>query len=481
MNPKDKWTSFPDPDANITPDGPNWVSDPRAGTIASDEADKRLSKAHEEHKKALVKKIEDENIELKNNLKAALVAHYKEYPSASGSGMTPMDIVSGLSINRTKVTDNPKDRVPREKNIQKGLDAIKHLSMYDKDARDNPNEFLKKLLESNVSETRVAILSLNNLRKMTREVVSEIDGSRFGRQFISPSDPNPAPLGVNDPDPMFNEDDLDMGDKTTKNNFPFDEFEISPQVKYRSFSRDTLSEDLTWHRDADNRIVRVVEGNGWMLQLDNEMPVSMDPGSLHAIPAGVWHRVIMSEGASDLSLLVKSVTHQQLAEAKKKRKKKSHPSQYSAPEGSKRDRQLDATQDDLKSGDAERKKRAYRRREEMEEKERKKPGFRNVPRPDSQKNESIELDETWDLIEELIEEALSKKTKETLKKKAEKRGLTPGSVYAEYRKGLAAWATSGSRKGMSQHQWAMARVNSANPSKSWAVVKKSKKKKKKSE
>jgi|TARA_B100000902_G_scaffold359704_1_gene375751 hypothetical protein len=74
---------------------------------------------------------------------------------------------------------------------------------------------------------------------------------------------------------------------------------------------------------------------------------------------------------------------------------------------------------------------------------------------------------------------LSDTTKATLKKKAEKRGLTPGSVYAEYRKGLAAWATSGSRKGMSQHQWAHARVNSANPSKAWAVVKKSKAKKKK--
>ena len=69
-------------------------------------------------------------------------------------------------------------------------------------------------------------------------------------------------------------------------------------------------------------------------------------------------------------------------------------------------------------------------------------------------------------------------TKETLKKKAEKRGLTPSSVYAEFKKGLAAWASSGSRKGMSQHQWAHARVNSATPSKPWAVVKKAKKKKK---
>ena len=67
---------------------------------------------------------------------------------------------------------------------------------------------------------------------------------------------------------------------------------------------------------------------------------------------------------------------------------------------------------------------------------------------------------------------LSAATKETLNKKADKRGLTRGSVYAEYRKGLAAWATSGSRKGMSQHQWAHARVNSATPSKPWAVVKK---------
>ena len=174
------------------------------------------------------------------------------------------------------------------------------------------------------------------------------------------------------------------------------------------------------------------------------------------------------------------------------RKDSNHPQEYKAPEGSKRDKQLDATQADLKSGDPERVARAYRRREKMEKKERSKKGFKNKPRKDtkSAKNESIE--ETIMMIVETLllemDEAkkkkkaagkLSKKTKETLKKKAEKRGFTPGSVYAEYRKGLAAWASSGSRKGMSQHQWAHARVNSATPSKPWAVVKKSKAKKKK--
>ena len=151
-----------------------------------------------------------------------------------------------------------------------------------------------------------------------------------------------------------------------------------------------------------------------------------------------------------------------------------HPRSYDAPEGSKRDKQLDQTKADLESGDPERVQRAYNRRERMEKKEREKPGWENKPRPDT-KSEARIIDE--EELRALVREALSKKLKSTLRKKAEDKGLTPGSVEAEYKKGLAAWGTSGSRKGMSQHQWAMARVNAATPSKDWAVVKKSKAKK----
>lgn len=177
-------------------------------------------------------------------------------------------------------------------------------------------------------------------------------------------------------------------------------------------------------------------------------------------------------------------------------KKSNHPGQYNAPEGSKRDKQLDASIADMKSDDPEKRARAFRRRERMEKKERSKPGFKNKPRPDTKKesvgDSALRAYIREILVEEILEEKKRKKakkkrkssggglsaaTKETLKKKAQKRGLTPSSVYAEFRKGLAAWASSGSRKGMSQHQWAHARVNSANPSKSWAVVKKAKKRK----
>lgn len=165
---------------------------------------------------------------------------------------------------------------------------------------------------------------------------------------------------------------------------------------------------------------------------------------------------------------------------KEENKKSNHDPNYGAPEGSTRDKKLDATKDDLKSGDPKRVARAYRRRERMEKKARSEPGYKNKPRKDTKK-ESVQMSETAlrKVIRRVLEEELSKATKVSLKKKAEKRGFTPGSVEAEFKKGLAAFATSGSRKGMSSHQWAHARVNSATPSKPWAVVKKSKAKKKK--
>jgi len=139
--------------------------------------------------------------------------------------------------------------------------------------------------------------------------------------------------------------------------------------------------------------------------------------------------------------------------------------------------------------------RIYKMRADSEDAERNKKGYKTKKRSDSMK-ESLTIPQLRQLIAEALKEemlnsitdedaaemeegkGLSAKTKATLKKKANKRGLTPSSVYAEFKKGLAAWGSSGSRKGMSQHQWAYARVNSAQPRKKWAVVKKATKAKK---
>tara|TARA_Y100000022_G_scaffold151794_1_gene133632 strand:+ start:31527 stop:32330 length:804 start_codon:yes stop_codon:yes gene_type:complete len=188
-----------------------------------------------------------------------------------------------------------------------------------------------------------------------------------------------------------------------------------------------------------------------------------------------------------------------------------NPPEYDAPQGSKRAKQIQMSKDDIASGDPERIARGRRRRERMEKEERdkaakqKKNESLSVSRHQLNEliSEAVEAEKLAIMLEKVEEleekkkrkkrkkrkkkksgkssKGLSAAVKKSLDKKADRRGLTRGSVYAEFRKGLAAYYTSGSRKGMTAHQWAHARVNSANPSKSWAVVKKRKggKKKKK--
>lgn len=82
-----------------------------------------------------------------------------------------------------------------------------------------------------------------------------------------------------------------------------------------------------------------------------------------------------------------------------------------------------------------------------------------------------------EFVRKLLDEKISKSVEKTLRGKADKSGYTYGSLKTEFERGLAAWL-SGSRPGMSQHQWAWARINKcikSNPS--WCQVKKSKAKK----
>lgn len=97
--------------------------------------------------------------------------------------------------------------------------------------------------------------------------------------------------------------------------------------------------------------------------------------------------------------------------------------------------------------------------------------------------ESIEL-----LLREFIEGVLNEKSNVTqaLKNKAEKTGAPLDALRTIYNKGLAAWRT-GHRPGVSQHQWAMGRVNSVlagGPArkvdeKQWAQIQKHRGKKRK--
>jgi ankyrin repeat protein len=144
------------------------------------------------------------------------------------------------------------------------------------------------------------------------------------------------------------------------------------------------------------------------------------------------------------------------------KKKSEHPSNYKAPKGSTRDKKLDRAQELLKQG---KKKEAYSLRDKMEADVRKNPSWKNVPREDSKVNEAKNKKGG----------NLSKETLAKIRKVATKKNYSFSSLKQEYIKGLGAYYSSGSRPGMTAHQWAMARVNAASPSKSWANVKRTNK------
>ena len=70
-----------------------------------------------------------------------------------------------------------------------------------------------------------------------------------------------------------------------------EETEIYTLVQ-RNFMSTLIEEELNWHMDAEDREVFVVEGAGWYLQIENELPQLMQKESIFKIPKETWHRII---------------------------------------------------------------------------------------------------------------------------------------------------------------------------------------------
>lgn len=302
---------------------------------------------------------------------------------------------------------------------------------------------------------------------------------------------------------------------------------VGPNLRRRIISESKASEELTWHRDARSRVVLVLEGQGWSFQKDNQIPFRVTPGDTIRIGAGEWHRVIPGKG--DLKILIREIAVRVDSEEEdedpmsdpekdllvdliremsetdsvdiddktlasvfqtselddeeskmmvseddfleaigillEKKKKSDHEPGYKAPEGSSRDRKLDAAKAAYKRGDV---AASIRIRDEMEKQARSKPGFKTrkskytdeTKHPVDYPPVMSEDDDYEEMDEDMICEKIGAETRDKLKKKAEERNAPLGALVTVYEKGLGAYYSSGSRPGMTSHQWAMARVNS---------------------
>ena len=77
-------------------------------------------------------------------------------------------------------------------------------------------------------------------------------------------------------------------------NLPFVEKSVGNNQYIREFSADVDTHELEWHIDREDRIVEVIDNDGWEVQIDNELPKLLKNKLF--IPKETYHRVIKGKG-----------------------------------------------------------------------------------------------------------------------------------------------------------------------------------------
>jgi hypothetical protein len=72
---------------------------------------------------------------------------------------------------------------------------------------------------------------------------------------------------------------------------PYVDQKIDSRSFIRKFNKEILSEEFKWHRDEKDRIVEILEGIDWEIQIDNELPKKIVKGECYFIPAKTYHRI----------------------------------------------------------------------------------------------------------------------------------------------------------------------------------------------
>ena len=95
---------------------------------------------------------------------------------------------------------------------------------------------------------------------------------------------------------------------------PYKDTFLNRNTRVRRFQQSVSSEELVWHRDRSDRVVKILEGSGWQLQMDNGLPEKLVEGKEYHIPANNYHRLI--KGKTDLVAEIKEgkmkITRKQL-------------------------------------------------------------------------------------------------------------------------------------------------------------------------
>ena len=88
-------------------------------------------------------------------------------------------------------------------------------------------------------------------------------------------------------------------------NLPFDEIILEVNEKHtrviREFNKKLNQEELYWHKDKEDRMIKKIKGNNWYIQLENKLPCLIPEDVFYFIPKNTWHRIL---NRSDTSLII---------------------------------------------------------------------------------------------------------------------------------------------------------------------------------
>lgn len=83
---------------------------------------------------------------------------------------------------------------------------------------------------------------------------------------------------------------------------PFTAIALTQNSQLRTFRHDVDDEELKWHRDFEDRSFIKISGAGWLLQMEDQLPLKIEADTTYFVPRGTWHRVIKLDTATDLTV-----------------------------------------------------------------------------------------------------------------------------------------------------------------------------------
>ena len=89
--------------------------------------------------------------------------------------------------------------------------------------------------------------------------------------------------------------------KNNGHSLPFEE-KLKGIYNYRKFSSELDENELKWHFDEQDRIVVCEHETDWCIQMDNQLPITIQKNVEYFIPEGEYHRII--KGTGDLTVRI---------------------------------------------------------------------------------------------------------------------------------------------------------------------------------